>query len=280
MWSNSTSQLRVNDSNEATHDLNSEADSFNVVYPIVLFDLKYRVKEKTTLHAGTPIDEYGIRLNAGMAHDLGDPGQLDFSIFWSPMHQEWQDPYIAGQDREETGAFDTGIELKYNRILGTGFQFRGIYNYIDVDKDLSGDRFEDLQRDGHKYTANIGYAIQLDRMNKIVPAVDFTRAQMDGASNSYNGYRVLLNYVRFTRQYMLNVYVGGGSTQYDKQHPLYGKSRHATGIGSFAILTWFSPFNWQRTFFSLGAGAGYSDANINFYDSRSFSSLVTFGYKF
>jgi len=280
MWSNSTNQLRVFDTNETTDDLNSPADSYNIVFPIVLFDLKYRIKDNTTLHAGTPIDEYGIRLNAGVAHSLGDPGQLDFSVFWSPMHEEWQDPYIAGQDREETSALDAGLELKYTHIMGTGFQFRGLYSYIDLDKDLIGERFEDLQRDGTKYTANIGYAIQLNQANRIVPAIDYTRGQMDGASSSYNSYRLILNYLRFTRQYMLNAYIGGGTAKYDKEHPLYGKTRQDNSIGGFAILTWFNPFDWQRIFFSFGAGAGYSDANIDFYDSRSFSTLMSVGYNF
>jgi hypothetical protein len=280
MWTNSTSQLRVYDTNETTGDLDSEADSFNVVNPIVLFDLKYRIKEQTTLHAGTPIDEYGIRLSAGVAHDFGTPGLLDASLFWSPMHQEWQDPYIAGFDRDETSVLDVGIDLKYNRILGTGFQARGIYNYIDLDKDLIGERYADLQRDGVRYTLNFGYAFQLDRANKIVPIFDFTRADMDGESNSYNSYRILLNYSRFTRRYMLNAYLGGGATQYDKIHPIYGETRNDSGLGGFAILTWFKPFNWQRAFTSLGIGAGYSDANLNFYDSRSIFTLATIGYNF
>lgn len=280
MWSNSTNQLRGFDTNEKTDDLDRPADSFNSVNPIILFNLKYRVTDSTTLYAGTPIDEYGIRLNAGVTHKLGPPGQLDFSIFWSPLHQEWRDPYIIGQDRRETSALDAGFELKYNRIMGTGFQFRGLFNYIDLDKDLIGERFEDLQRDGAKYTANIGYAIQLNQANRIIPALDYTRGQMDGASNSYNSYRLLLNYTHFTRQYMLNAYVGGGTATYDKKHPIFGKTRQDNSIGSFAILTWFKPFDWQRIFFSFGAGAGYSDANIDFYDSRSFSTLLSVGYNF
>jgi hypothetical protein len=79
---------------------------------------------------------------------------------------------------------------------------------------------------------------------------------------------------------MLNAYLGGGATRYDKIHPIYGETRNDSGLGGFAILTWFRPFNCQRTFTSLGIGTGFSDANINFYDSRSFSAFATIGYNF
>jgi hypothetical protein len=280
MWSDSTSQLKAVDSNETTDDIDGPADHFDVFYPVVLFDLKYRASDDTTLHAGTPIDEYGIRLSTGATHDLGPAGQLDVSVFWSPMHREWKDPYIAGQERDETDVLDVGVELNYNRIMGSAWQCRARYHYIDLDQDLIGERYEDLQRDGTRYTINLGYALPIGRSDRIVPAVDYTHAPMEGASNSYDSYRFILNYVHRARRYMLNAYLGGGISQYAKEHPLYGKTRREKSVGGFAILTWFNPFTWQHTFFSVGLGAGYADANIDFFDARTYSTLASFGYSF
>jgi len=197
IWINTTDQLFVDDKNEKTDNLNDEADSFNTILPAVMFDLRYMLQgPDTEVYLGTPLKDSGIAVTLGIAQTFIDKSKLDLAIFSKLMTKAWKDPYIPEVERDDTDVKDIGFTIDYNRIFDTGLNLCYRYNLVDVDEDVIGTRFNDLKRDGIIHTTGIGYEVRLDRSNIIIPGFEYSKADMDGESNSYNGYKIKIGYKR------------------------------------------------------------------------------------
>jgi hypothetical protein len=61
---------------------------------------------------------------------------------------------------------------------------------------------------------------------------------------------------------------------------LFGKTRHESGITTFAQVMRLNLFNVERLFASFGAGYVWSNANIDFFDSQTVIGLASVGINF
>ena len=281
IWINTTDQLIVNDKNEKTDNLNDEADSFNITLPAVMFDLRYKFRDTDTkVYLATPLEESGIALTLGLTQTFIDKSKLDLAVFSKIMAQAWKDPYIVGVVRDDTNIKDVGFTVDYNHILDTGLNLYYGYNLVDVDEDVIGTRFNDLKRDGIIHTTGFGYMIALDESNIIIPGIEYSKANMDGESNSYNGYKIKLQYKRTKENYIFNAFVSADRKDYDKMHPIFNKTRDETEYSAIAIFTLLNPFGYDKFFTNFIAGYSYSNSNITFFDKRTYVSGITIGYNF
>ncbi|MDL1963671.1 MAG: DUF2860 domain-containing protein [Deltaproteobacteria bacterium] len=281
IWINTTDQLFVYDRNEKTENLNDEADNFSTTMPLVMFDLRYAFQSSDTeVYLQTPLEESGIPLTLGLTQTFIDTSKLDVSIFYGIMGEVWKDPYIAGGARDDTDIKDVGFTIDYDRILDTGLNLYYRYNLADVDEDVIGTRFHDLKRDGIIHTTGLGYMIDLDENNMIIPGFEYSKANMDGESNSYNSYKIKFGYKRMKNDYILNAFVSADKKDYDKTHPIFNKTRDETEYSATAIFTLLNPFGYDKFFTNFIVGYSYSDSNIDFFDKRTYISGVTIGYNF
>ncbi len=285
IWINTTDQLFVHDKNEKTDNLNDEADSFSITSPLVMFDLRYRFQDSgTQIYLGTPLKDPGIALALGLTQTFIDKSKLDVSIFSggrSGIRDEvWKNPYIAGVDRDETDVEDVGFAIDYDRILDTGLNLYYRYNLVDVDKDVIGTMFRDLKRDGVIHTTGLGYMIALDKSNMIIPGVEYSIGNLDGESNSYNGYRIKLGYKRMKKDYILTAFVSAYKNDYDRRHPIFNKTRDEKGYSATTIFTLLNPFGYEKFFTNFIVGQSNSDSNIDFFDKQTYVSGITIGYNF
>ena len=163
---------------------------------------------------------------------------------------------------------DTGLNLYYR------------YNLVDVDKDVIGTMFNNLKRDGVIHTTGFGYMIDLDKSNIIIPGFEYSKANMDGESNSYNGYKIKLGYKRMKKDYILNAFVSTYKNDYDKTHPIFNKTRDEKGYSAMVIFTLLNPFCYEKYFTNFIVGHSDSDSNIDFFDKRSYVSGISIGYNF
>ena len=281
IWINTTDQLFVDDKNEKTDNLNDEADSFNIALPAVMFDLRYKFRDANTeVYLGTPLKESRTALTLGLTQTFIDKSKLDVSIFGVNMAEVWKNPYIAGVDRDETNVADVGFTIDYNRILDTGLNLYYRCNLVDVDEDVIGTMYNNLKRDGVIHSTGIGYRINLEKGNIITPGFEYSKADMDGESNSYNGYKIKLGYKRMKKDYIVNAFVSADKKEYDKTHPIFNKTRDEKGYSVMAIFTLLNPLGYEKFFTNFVVGYGCSDSNIDFFDKRTYVSGVTIGYNF
>jgi hypothetical protein len=246
-----------------------------------MFDMRYAFQgSDTEVYLGTPLDESGIALTLGLAQTFIDKSKLDLSVFSKIMTEVWKDPYIAGVERDDTDIKDVGFTIDYDRILDTGLNLYYRYNLVDVDEDVIGTRFNDLKRDGIIHTTGLGYMIDLNESNIINPGFEYSMANMDGESNSYNSYKIKFGYKRMKNDYILNAFVSADKKDYDKTHPIFNKTRDETEYSATAIFTLFNPFDYDKFFTNFIVGYSCSDSNIDFFDKRTYVSGVTIGYIF
>ena len=273
--------MRTGGGNETIASLNDPDAEATEVAVVPLVDLNYAISPETTVYLTTPIDEFGVRVAVGASHGLSKRSAIDAAVFWVPMHDEWADPYRTGAPREETDVTDAGLDVKWTGIGDSGFELQYRLNWLEVDNDAIGRRIESLRRDGQLHTISAGYALRIGRADVLIPGVDLTLGDIEGDSNRFNEWRLKVNYRRITERYMVNAYAGAGRAGFDTEHPLFDETRQEWGLGGFALLTLFRPFaDWERIFWNFGAGGGFTDANIAFFDRDSVFGFTTIGFRF
>jgi hypothetical protein len=283
IWINTTSQTYAGRDNRKTASLNDDDDSYDIILPLVLFDLRYRFENSNNeIYAGTPVKDAELALALGVKRYIGNRSNIDLSLYLSPFSDVWQDPYVAGVNREETDVFDGGVYFSYNNVLDTDLLFSYSLEYIDVDRDIIGDTNRDLRRDGQVHETTVGYRFDLSDGHFITPKLEYTYADIDGKSESYDGYMLKLNYmlIKPERDFAFSFFVSGAKNHYKKTHPIFSKTRADDKYRLLAVFTLLKPFGLDDYFSNIVAGYFTTDSNIDFFDSRSSIAAITLGYQF
>ncbi|MDM8556880.1 DUF2860 family protein [Desulfococcaceae bacterium HSG7] len=271
----SKNQLNADDDNKRIDNLDEPSKEVNEIFPLPLFDLNYAFQNGTSLYLGIPFED-GLRPTFGVTQRLPG-GSIGLFFHYSILEEVWEDPYLTGVDRNDTDRTGLGGSIQYKIH---NFEIGYEYSIVDVDKDLIGERFEELKRDGAVHKPSFGYKIKLGQGNMLVPKFSYTFADMDGDSNTYNGYKGELSFMKMSESYMLMLSVNGGLKDYDKDRPIFNETREDKHYGAMGMLTWLKPFGYKRFSLSLGGGYAKTDSEIDFFDSDSYFGLTTIGYHF
>ena len=269
-------------SNKRIENLTSEPQSHSRLFPIVLFDLNLRYGRGNFLYLKTPIVEMessGIAL--GTEYQLSnDRGTLDLSVSYFPFDEEWKNPYLTGVDRQDTDVTRFGIKLAWKEILNTGLDVDLSAQTIDVQDDEIGKLFDALRRDGNIYAVSVSYTFKPARSLSLKPELSFRRGNLDGESNSYDGYTASLMLIYAKRRYMIMPRLFYGVRDYEEAHPLFDNKRDDDSWGAVFMATYFSPFDLKDYFVRGFLGYAKVDSNIAFFDTEGKFAGATFGYSF
>lgn len=277
----STDQLGTSGENERTGGLSDEADRYDRVLPLVLFELKYTYAESgRAVYLKTPMGDQGPPgIALGGTTPFGEGGELDVSIFAQPFDRVWKDPYREDGEREETSRYTYGLQVDYRHILGSGLGVSYAYSRVRVDDDAIGTRLSVLARDGAIQETRVRYEVSVGRGTSIEPALEYRRGDLAGGANRYHGYGLLLGLRRFSRSYVAMVFLSARWDDYEERHPILGKSREDLSYGAFALFSLPRLFGAEHLFTDLLLGAGRRDSNLAFLDANGFFSGVTLGYR-
>lgn len=283
IWINTTDQLFteqyfMGDTNKETDNLNGPADSFSIIMPMVMFDLRYKFRDTNKeVYLKNPFESSDSELTLGMAQTFANKSKLDVAIFYG-MGAVWKDPYIIQENRDKSDTNNFGLTIDYDINTNLNLSYR--YNQVDVDQDIIGQRFNDLERDGMIHSTGIGYKVNLDRSNIIIPRFEYTKADMEGESNGYNGCKLEIGYMRMKKDYILSAFVSVDKKDYEENHPIFNETRDDKEYSATAIFTLLNPLGYDKFFTNFIVGYSYSDSNIDFYDKRSYIGGITTGFKF
>ena len=278
----STDQLKPQDGNKRVDSLDSDADWYDTVLPLALFELRYVFEGRgAEAYAKTPFGDGGPPgLAVGAVQPIPDRGAVDASLWLNPFGDVWEDPYLVSEKRDETSMLEYGIKVAYEKAWGTDFGIYYSYGRMDVEDDDIGDRFAALRRDGEKHELGVGYTVQGPYGVIMVPTAEYSRGDLDGQANSFDGYGLKIALRRFSKIYAVNVFLSGSYEDYDESHPIFGKSREDWNAGGFGIFTFPNLFGSQGFLGDLIAGYSYRNSNIDFLDARTFIAGMMLGYKF
>jgi len=209
-----------------------------------------------------------------------DRGALDLSVSFFPFDEVWKNPYLTGVDRQDTDVTRFGINLAWKDILNTGLDVDLRAETIDVQDDEIGELFDTLRRDGNTYAVSVSYTFRPAKSLSLKPELSFRQGDLDGESNSYDGYSASLMLIYAKRRYMLMPRLFYGVRNYKETHPLFDNKRDDDSWGAVLMATYFSPFDLKDYFVRGFLGYATSNSNIAFFDTEGKFAGVTCGYSF
>jgi len=272
-WMNTKSHLEPGEDNHGLESLDQAPKSQTEFQPLVFFELNYDISQTHRIYGGVPFDfENEPRPTLGWAGDFKGAGKFDISVYYSLPEEVWEDPYLIGVTRKETDQDSYGAKIKYG--LGN-WEMSYELEMMDVDRDMVGERYASLRRDGSIHDLELGYEIDLGQGFTLEPSLGVVLGNIDGNANRYKGGTAEIELTKHWDQFMFWAFVQAGVYDYDSVHPIFNDTRKDTIIESMAVVSWLAPFGYERFALSLGAGYEKGSSNINFYDSTEFFSMIT-----
>ena len=269
----------VHINNRKIDSLSDDPDtSIGVLNNSLMFDISYIFSEGIELYSGTPFyDNDRQGLTFGIAKTFDNESRLDFSVFGGIFYV-WEDPFLVGVDRDKTELYFGGIMFDFDHILGSEFDIYVRAKHLETDKDLIGKRYPELQRKGEVTELGVRYNFELLKKHYLVPGICLIKSDMKGSSESYTGYKADLTYYFERENYSIFSSVSVWNNRYDDIHPIFNKTNDEDAFWLGAIYTRFNLFGFPYFYLRAGVGISNIDSNIDFYDTKSILTTVTFGY--
>jgi hypothetical protein len=257
------------------------------------FQVNYTLESRTQLFLGRELVDavrFDFTQQAGVRQELADRSNISAAFVFSGIPTKvWEDPFVEGQKRSKTDRNSTGLRLGYGRILGSQAHVQYTYREIDIDDERSGQFLgltaaeqKLLKRDGDQHQLRLGYQFDLGDKESLIPELVYTKDDRDGDAVSAETWGVQLTYAKAGERFNLGLTGSYDSADYDKRHPIYGKTREddSWGVGGTLFdksLLRALGKDWWAT-----ATAAYyeGDSNINFYDSTLWTMGVGVMYRF
>ena len=250
---------------------------------------------RTQLFFGTDLTDlirFDMSQQLGVKQGIGSLGILQGGFLFSGMPAKvWKDPYLTGEDRDDTKRNSTGARLTWDRIFGSWFQVQYTYRKVDIDSEKSGDSLVQtvitsserqlLERDSDRSTVDIAYRFHFAKHHTLGPAFIYTHDDRDGKAMKNDAYDLQLTYAYFNRNnpfsFTGNAYIG--QAEYDEDNPIYDKEQEDDRYGVQGTLYWENPWGWSllgsnpMNFF-IGGAYAKTNANIDFYDQEAIMGNV------
>jgi len=281
----SADNLDPDGSKKIIDDLDSAADmEFNflpVVNPSLSWDIGAPEGLSFFFDTEPPVDEVGgFVFNVGVGYSLPDIAIFEISGFFSPFEEVWKNPYVTGVAREKSDTSKYGAKLAANRILGSNLRLNFVYLGDDVEDDLAGALFPQMDRDGTVYAVTANYSFYLSQSLELRPQISVRRGEYDGDSNSYNKYKLSLKANYMQGKLMASPEIFFNSSEYDEVDPFFGKTRENESFGANLMLSYLAPFDFDKWSVTSLVGYRKGESNIDFYDSESAHFGLFLSYQF
>ncbi|MBW2704991.1 MAG: DUF2860 family protein [Deltaproteobacteria bacterium] len=298
--SNMVASIQGFDLSEERIDSNNDSPDAETTALVTLpFTLAYTfASSRTQLFVGTDLTDlirFDMTQQIGVKQGIGNFGVLQGGFLFSGMPAKvWKDPYLEGQDRDETKRKSTGARLTWDRIFGSWFQVQYTYRKVDIDSEKSGNSIgtltssdrQLLERDSDRHTADIAYRFHFAKSHTLAPAFIYTHDDRDGKAMKNDAYDLQLTYAYFNQNNPIsftgNAFIG--QAEYDEDNPIYNKEQDDDRYGVQGTLYYRNPWGWSLggsnpMQFFIGGAYSKTDANIDFYDQEAIMGNVGVGWR-
>jgi hypothetical protein len=295
----SNSQLNTDNKNERTDSLDKSGKRVDNFRPLPLGLIAYTFSElRTQIFLGVlpeTVVQGQFQVEAGVRHDLLDGTSLRASaIPITPFEEEtWEDPFVVGENRQETHITSSGFKLAADNIRasGMGLEYRWIQQKIDKersgtflisqpDSPLTPEDLDDLERDSQSHRFSAEYSFELRPRMSLKPILRYTREDAEGKANSFHAFTTQLSFSYLGDKWRAFVNGVVKGEWYDDTHPVFDKTRRDLNLGLFAILAYKNPIGLKGFRIDWLNGFFMSNSNINFYDSTNYLTALGIAYNF
>lgn len=267
-------------------------DRESSMLPMINGELCYTFADTDTqFFIGNSLEDW-IRLDlssaAGIRHQVDGKGIFEGAVLFSAVPTEiWEDPFVAGQKRQETDRTSTGGRLAWSRIFNSNFHTTYSYRDIEVEDELSGvflgldpTQRSLLNREGDHHKAEILYVHQLAENQWLAPTFYYNRYDLDGDAMSNDMFSIMLTHTYAAQKFRLISNLIYGMSDYDKQNPIYQKTREGDRYGVSVTAFYPNLFKVDNLTGVLGVAYWLEDSNIDFYDAEIITVMASTMYQF
>jgi hypothetical protein len=287
------SYFKIGDSNISSTD--DKPRSEYSLTPILNLNLRYTfASTRTQIFLGNQLEDL-LRLDTvtlfGVRQELVDQSIIGVSYVFSALVTEvYKDPYDTSGSRNGTDRNINGVRLSYDKILGSAFNFQYTYRNIDIDEEesgsalgLSSSQANRLDRNGDQHDLEFLYRYALEGggiKHTLIPSFNYSRFDLDGDAMSNNFFSFRLNYRYDVERFAFVVNGYYGYAEYDKENPIYDKTRNDNRYG-FGLIGFYKRFlDVQGLALTANVTINRQDSNIDFYDSEIDLYFLSFLYTF
>jgi hypothetical protein len=266
-------------------NLNDEPDSESTMLFTVPFKLAYTFAgTRTEVFLGTDVGDllsFDTAQQLGVKQEIGSLGVFQAGLLFSGNVRVWKDPYVTGQNRDDTSRKNMGAQLVWDKVFGSNLELEYSLRKVDIGSEKSGEFLgltnseqDRLDRNGTVHRASAGYGFKFGGNHKLTPQIAFSYEDLDGEAMANTGVDLQLVYLYDGDPItlVLNGYVG--QAEYDKSNPVYDKTRDDERYGVSATVYYKNPWGWTlfgsepMRFFVTGAYTAV-DSNIDFYNQEA-----------
>ena len=282
-------------SDQKISDLNDEPDSQSTVLFTVPFKLAYTFAgTRTEVFLGTDVGDllsFDTAQQLGIKQGAGSLGVFQAGLLFSGNVRVWKDPYVTGQNRDDTDRRNVGGQLVWDKIFGSDLELEYSLRKVDIGSEKSGQFLgltnseqDRLDRNGTVHSLSAGYGIKFGGNHRLTPQITLSYADLDGEAMANTGVDLQLRYIYDGDPItlVLNGYVG--QADYDKSNPVFGKTRDDDSYGVTATVYYKNPWGWAlfgsepMKFFVTGAYTAV-DSNIDFYNQEAVLGMAGIAFR-
>ncbi len=256
-------------------------------------ELKYTFAEtRTQLFLGNTLEDlvrYDFAFQGGIRQEVSDKGTLSGSILFSGFPTNiWADPYLTGEDREDTERDSSGGRLGWSSVMGTALEVNLSHRKQDIDDERSGEsipsltveEIEQLSREGDQITFDASYKFGLAPGQAFIPKIRYNNFDLDGAAMSRERFDLELAYALQTPRYSLVSTISYAKSNHDGMNPIYDKTEKVDTYGLSFTGFYHQPFDLKGWSAMASLAGATADSNIDFYDADIAKFTLGMMYRF
>ncbi|WP_430458121.1 DUF2860 family protein [Rheinheimera sp.] len=277
------SQFAAEHENRRTADLNNSGKTINLFSAFPLTRLEYTPgSSQTSFFFGNGQDNVTkrqIALEFGLVHSLSQHSKITFAMFPElPFSGEtWKDPFLTGQDRQETNERAAGGRLKFEHAGDYPFdvQYAFAKNSIDIEESgrslmqLNQPQRSMLNRNAefHRFNVNMNFTVGDGVF--FVPGLQITTSEAQGDANDFAEGTLILQSLYIKERHFLSASMRVGKKESSLENPIFNLPQDDRTLSLDAVYKYSEPLGYKNWSLLGVAIWNKSDANITFYDSQS-----------
>lgn len=271
-------------------DLDDDPNSESTLIVTLPFKLAYTFAgSRTEIFLGTDVGDllsFDTAQQLGVKQGIGSAGVLQLGVLFSGNVRVWKDPYVTGQNRDDTSRRNVGFQAVWDKVFGSNLELEYSIRQVDIGSEqsgqflgLTGAQQDRLDRNGTVHRLSAGYGFGFGGNHKLTPAISVFREDLDGEAMANTGVDLQMTYLFDRNPFTLVVNGYIGAADYDKSNPVFGKTREDERFGFSTTFYYTNPWGWNlfgsepMRFFVTGAYFGVA-SNTDFYNQEASLGMV------
>ncbi|CAH0991721.1 hypothetical protein SIN8267_01835 [Sinobacterium norvegicum] len=199
----------------------------------------------------------------------------------------WSDPFLTGQERDQTEAQLSVVRAKWQGIVDSPFGVEVAYGESDIEDEQSGaslnlsaDEQAALQRGSRYYYIGGDITFPLARGTLMTTTLYHLDRKADGEAYSFDTFGIELGTVSSRGRHTVIANLTYESHEYDGFNPVFQQTRDDNKVALFLAYFYAEPFGWNNISYSILSSFNDRSSNIGFYEQQGLFVATGLNYDF